>query len=439
MDLAARVAEGIEAHRNGNTAAALEAYQDVLSEDPRHPDGLHFLGLLIFNKDRPDDAIALIRQSLAIEGGNASAHNNLGNIYKLLDRPSEALEEYVEALDIDSDQPNVWRNLGIVAASLKDAAGVPVRLESLTRRYPGHGDAWRIYGLALVRCGRPEEGADALEESLRLGLDPLDICLRVVRYLHALGREASAVAHLEELSRIHPGSPAVEFQLASVTGEALPRAPEDYVRSHFDRFADTFDEVLDGLDYKAPDYVAEDVLAVAAETGRVFEDVVDLGCGTGLCGPLVRRVCGKLTGIDLSREMLQKAAGKGVYDFLVEGELVAFLNADLPTQFDLAICADTLIYLGDLTGFFAGLAKALKPGGVLVASVEHLESESESYRLHSSSRFAHSPDYLRRTAQAAGLVYGPERRKVLRMELGNEVPGTIFQVRKPVETAQDLP
>lgn len=431
MDLDARVAEGIEAHRTGNAQAALEAYKEVLSEDPNHPDGLHFLGLLIFDKENPEDAISLIRQSLAINDANASAHNNLGNIYKLLERPRDALEEYVRALEIDGDQENVWRNVGIVSASLKDGNDLLGRLEDLSRRYPEKGEAWRVYGLSLVRSGCPEEGAEALEESLRLGLEPVEVALRVVRYLYALGREARAIAQLERLSDLHPGNPAVAFQLASARGEAPPKAPEEYVRAHFDRFAETFDEVLEGLDYKAPEYVAEEVLAISGETGRMFEDVVDLGCGTGLCGPLVRKVSGRITGIDLSREMLQKAGEKRVYDFLVEGELVAFLNADLPTQFDLAVCADTLIYLGDLTDFFDGLAKALKPGGILVASVEHLETENGTFRLHSSSRYAHHPDYLRRTAETAGLIYGPERRRILRMELGNEVPGTVFQVRKP--------
>ncbi|MBN9671060.1 methyltransferase [Roseibium aggregatum] len=439
METEARLAEGIKAHQNGDVETALSAYKDVLSENPDHPDGLHFLGLLLFKPEEPEDAIALIRHSLKINGRNAAAHNNLGNIFKLVKRPREALEEYIEALDIDAHQANVWRNIGIVTGSIGEDADLLDRLADLTLRHPEQGEPWGVYGFRLIKSGRTEEGADALEKALTLGVELVPAALKMARYLHALGRVEVAVTHLENLAEHNPDDPAVSFQLAAARGQSPEKAPEAYVRSHFDTFAGTFDEVLEGLEYSAPEIVADEVKALAAESGPIFQDALDLGCGTGLCGPLIRDLCGKLTGLDLSGEMLRKASERRVYDFLVEGEMVAFLNADLPTQFDLCVCVDTLIYLGDLTGFFEALSKALKPGGVLVASVERLETETGSYRLHSSSRFAHHPDYLRRTAEAAGLVFGPERRHVLRMEFGNEVAGTVFHVRKPAAAAQDLP
>jgi len=439
MDIDVRLAEGIEAHQGGNLEAALSAYQDVLTQNPNHPDGLHFLGLLLFRKEEPDDALALIRRSLEIDDGNAAAHNNLGNIYKLIERPQEALAEYIKALEIDADQANVWRNVGIVSDSIGESEELLDSLAGLTRRYPDRGEPWSVYGFCLIGSKRLEEGAETLEKGLALGVESVEVALRMARHLHALGRVERAIDHLERLAEAHPDDPAVGFQLASARGQSPSKAPDDYIKSHFDGFAGSFDEVLEGLGYSAPEFVAEEVRALAAGTGRIFQDAVDLGCGTGLCGPLIREVCGKLTGMDLSHEMLQKAAQRGVYDFLVEGELVAFLNADLPTRFDLCVCVDTLCYLGDLAPFFTALGKALKPGGVLVASVERLETETGSYRLHSSSRFAHHPDFLRRSAEAAGLIFGPERREVLRMEFGNEVAGTVFHVRKPEASDQDLP
>ncbi|MFC6655031.1 class I SAM-dependent DNA methyltransferase [Roseibium salinum] len=180
--------------------------------------------------------------------------------------------------------------------------------------------------------------------------------------------------------------------------------------------------------------MAAEVDALAGERSAPFADVVDLGCGTGLCGPLIRRHCGKLTGIDLSPGMLRKAAALEVYDFLVEGELVGFLNSDLPIRFDLAVCVDTLCYLGDLQPFMDALFSALKPGGLLIASVEHLSDPSgPDYRVDPTGRYAHMPAYLRRSAEAAGLAYAREKQVVLRKELGTEVHGLIFHLHKPRE------
>ncbi len=64
MQIDERLQQGISAHRSGNLEAALSAYKDVLSEDPDHADGLHFLGLLHFDAGKADNAVALIHASL---------------------------------------------------------------------------------------------------------------------------------------------------------------------------------------------------------------------------------------------------------------------------------------------------------------------------------------------------------------------------------------
>ncbi len=430
MEISASLNEGLQAHQAGDLETAFRCYRDVLASDPDHPDGLHYLGLLLFDKEDPDHAISLIQRSLAIDGGNASAHNNLGNIFKLIDRKDEALAEYVKAVASDPDHQAAWNNLGILSAGAGTDRKALETLADLVERLPDRGEAWRIYGLALNRARRPEEAADALDKSLEFGIGSLSHAIRAARYLYALGREERAIRHLERLASAHPEEPEVRFYLAASRGEMLEHAPEDYLKSHFDSFSETFDEVLHDLDYTTPEHVARMAKALAAQEERRFSDAADLGCGTGLCGPLIREICGKLTGVDLSHGMLQQAARKNAYDFLVEGEMIAFLNADLPVLFDLCVCVDTLCYIGDLTAFFAGLDKALKPGGFLVASVERLEKDGGTYVLNASGRYAHSSDYVRSSAEAAGMIYGSEEAVVLRKEFGMDVNGIIFHVRK---------
>lgn len=430
LDIEERFAEGLEAHRQGNGEAALAAYKDVLAANPDHPDGLHYLGLLLFKKDDPEDALSLIRHSLHINENNAFARNNLGNILKLIGRREEAFAEYILAVELDSDQKDAWHNLGILAGEAGRSDELLRRLADLKDRYPNKGDAWRIYGLAAGRAGKLDEAAEALDTGLTLGVETPFHAVRAVRFLHELGHADRATEHLEKLVDQNPDDTSLKFHLAAARGEKLAQVPEDYVKSHFDSFSDSFDEVLEILEYNTPQRVANAVKLLAERSGAPFPDVADLGCGTGLCGPLIRDVSGRLTGVDLSPGMLQKAAQRNAYDFLVEGELIAFLNADLPTHFDLCVCVDTLCYLGDLTPFFEALDKALKPGGVLVASVEMLETDKEAFQLNASGRYAHNSDHIRRTVEAVGLRYGPEETSVLRKEFGKGVEGLVFHVFK---------
>jgi predicted TPR repeat methyltransferase len=53
---------------------------------------------------------------------------------------------------------------------------------------------------------------------------------------------------------------------------------------------------------------------------------VDLGCGTGLLGPLLRPQAHSLDGVDLSGKMMEKARGKECYDRLFVRDVVKFLE-----------------------------------------------------------------------------------------------------------------
>lgn len=432
MQVDARLQEGIEAHRSGNLEAALAAYKDVLTEQPDHPDGLHFLGLLHFDAGKADNAVLLIRKSLAQDARNAAAYNNLGNILKLSDKSDEALEAYVRAVEIEPRHEEAWANINVLLEGAANNDDLLPILTEIVRLDPDNPNAWHNYGLSLMLAGHRAEAADALERCLEFGADVWSDPIWHARVLCALGRRDRAIQHLEKLAAADPDNAIVRYQLAAVRGDSMDQAPEDYVKTHFDSFSDSFDMVLKNLGYRAPELVAEEVAERAAGQAHPFADVVDLGCGTGLCGPLIRQHCTRLTGIDLSPGMLRKAAALEVYDFLVEGELVAFLNSELPTRFDLAVCVDTLCYLGDLRPFMQALHAALKPGGLQIASVEHLADESgPDYRVDATGRYAHRPAYLKACAEAAGLVYEREKPVVLRQELGKEVHGLVFHLRKP--------
>ena len=91
----------------------------------------------------------------------------------------------------------------------------------------------------------------------------------------------------------------------------------------------------------------------------------------GLVGarPLLRPYARRLTGVDLSPAMVEQARQRQIYDALIVGELTAHLAAGTE-RYDLIASADTLVYFGDLRPLLAAAAQALRPGGLLVFTVE---------------------------------------------------------------------
>ena len=245
-------------------------------------------------------------------------------------------------------------------------------------------------------------------------------------FLSGFGHREAAARVGKRYLELWPGNLSMDYLLKAVKGEeGLDRSPAEYITEHFDAFAAGFDAQLVGaLGYDIPEKIAAAVRA-AGPVGKLF-DTVDIGCGTRLCGPLLRSCSKSLTGVDLSSRMIEQAAKRTIYDELVCEELITYLERS-PQRFDLIVGADVMIYFGDLTVPFAAAAKALRPGGLFALSTESLADGT--YKLLHSGRFAHTTNYVRRMAEAA-FVEHSRIETTSRLEAMARVPGEIFIFRR---------
>lgn len=201
--------------------------------------------------------------------------------------------------------------------------------------------------------------------------------------------------------------------------------------SEFDRFAESFDEqLLTNLEYRAPQILA-DALIDRLGAPEAALDILDAGCGTGLCGPLIRPHARRLVGVDLSGGMIGKAASRGGYDELVVAELTAYLQTH-PETWDVVLSADTMIYFGDLQAVLSAAFAALRPGGWLAFTVEALDGDGPLVSLTSSGRFRHTRRHVEQVIHASGFGDATIATAVLRRELGEPVAGLVVLARKVV-------
>ena len=187
------------------------------------------------------------------------------------------------------------------------------------------------------------------------------------------------------------------------------------------------------LSYRAPALVAAMLENSGLEPSKQL-DVLDAGCGTGLCGPLLVPYARRLVGVDLSEGMLALAKEKHVYDALIKSELTDHLR-DHSAAFDLIVSADTLVYFGDLGSVVAAAAGALRPNGLFIFTLEHAVGAVAdiNWRLELHGRYSHARAYVERVLTAAGLQpwIAPAE---LRMESGAPVAGLVIRGTKSVFT-----
>jgi len=416
--------------KNGQLAEAREVYRRVLETNPNHPDALHFSGVLAHQEGRSDEAVALIEQSLALAPDRPDCYNNLGIVCQSSGRLDRAIAAYERAIALDPSHANAYSNLGVLLRATGKPEDAEAAYRTAIRLNPAHIDAYTNLGILLNGLKRTEESAACFCKVITLRPKHRE-ARRLLALAHCvLGDVAEAVRIFEDWLREEPDDPIARHMLSACTGRDVPaRASDEFVERTFDSFAASFESKLQALSYRAPALVAAAIEAAGLPRSKAL-DVLDAGCGTGLCGGSLSPYARRLVGVDLSEGMLQQAKEKRVYDELVRAELTGYLRANR-NQFDLIVSADTLVYFGDLKDVFAAVSDALRPDGTFVCTLEHAAGEGIDYRLELHGRYSHGREYVERLLHRERLDVAIEQAQ-LRLEAGTPVAGLVVRSMKKV-------
>lgn len=127
-----------------------------------------------------------------------------------------------------------------------------------------------------------------LENVLRHDPSDRESYYTIGRFLRMSGKAEPAARWYRACLERFPGDSIATVGLASLgAGPPPERLPDAVVLYVFDRNALTYDETMAVLDYAGPETLAH---LLAREKGPPAGalDILDLGCGTGLCGPRLR-------------------------------------------------------------------------------------------------------------------------------------------------------
>lgn len=434
FDVATAIAEAVEHQRNNRLPDAEAIYLRVLEVEPDRADVVHYRGILAHQGGRIDDARVLLERSLELEPDRADWFSNLAIVLQADGRLDEAIEACRRSIELEPRHANARSNLGALLrlqgrlAEAEDAYRGAIEID------PEHAAAYMNLGILHAVQGRLKDAVSCYCRVITLSPNHRE-ARRLLALAHStLGETDKAAAIYEEWFREEPHDPVVRHMLAACTGRDVPhRASDECVRDMFDSFATSFDDRLAHLEYRAPQLVAAMLSDPDPEAKSL--DVLDAGCGTGLCGPLVAPFARRLTGVDLSKQMLARARKRGLYDDLFQGELTAFLRG-VHEAYDVIISADTLVYFGTLEEVIGAAAGALRAGGVLIFTLEAMTTETpgQDFLLAWHGRYEHSREYVDRLLVGAGLT--PEiHRAELRLEGGAPVQGLVIRARKAVPRA----
>ncbi len=394
----------------GKLDEAISYWQRALELAPDYAAAYDNLGDAYFAKSEVALSEAAYRKSIALAPDNPKAFVGLARMLHFSNRSGEAESALHQALELAGDAPEVWNLVGTV---LLETGGLDAALElfeASVRKAPAEPQGHTAKGIALQMLARPDEARTAYRRALEI--DPH--FPRALKHLGVLLQECgeldAAAECFRQLLTANPSDDMARHMLAATAGETTASAPAGYVTRLFDDYADRFDSHLSQISYRVPEQIRDMVVDIAG--GEQLEwRILDLGCGTGLCGEAMRPLAAFLAGADLSPRMIAKSRERNIYDSLITGSIEDALEGQ-ESAFNLIVAGDVFTYVGDLASTFAGSARALRPGGLMAFSIE--EADGDNYRLCSTGRYAHSPAYVDKTAVASGLSVVHRRDIVLR-------------------------
>ena len=367
---------------------------------PADPMTLHAMGIDAFRAGQLEMAADLIGKAIAANDQVPTFHYNLGIVQKARGKLKDAAACYQHAVALKPDYTDAHNNLGNVWKSLGKPDKARTSFERALLLKPGNPDTHYNLGVLHSEAGDAEQAAPHFQRCLEQ--DPEDS--RGARIL------------LARLGRGHTPEHASHAQMQSIYN----------ARAHFwDQESRYFGHLL----------VAQ---ALQDHVDRATLDILDIGCGTGLVGALVRPLmpagARTLDGVDLSAGMLEKAREKNVYDRLEQADIVSFLSAH-KDSYDAILGAAILIHFGDLSPIFQAAAQSLRADGLFIFTLfPNGNSDftvAASDRLAQSGCYAHSASYVERLAVACGFSVSVLKEAVHEHDPeGNPVQGFVTVLRR---------
>ncbi len=421
---------GIEQLQDEHFAAAADSFRACLALAPGRASALDNLSVCLLSLNQLAEAEAACRESLLADSQSPTPWFNLGLVQQRMDQPALALASLKTAIELDPKFADSWHHSGLLLSMLKRHPEAISCFESVLELAPGHVDAMCLLAASLADLKFYFSAEAVLEKAITIAPEHPSP-FTALGHLHlSCKRPDEAISFYRlALERNPADRETVAYSLAALTGETLPTmAPKNYVASLFDGYAHNFEShLVDKLAYNTPQTLYDQMKPLLGSA----LDMMDLGCGTGLMGQLVKSHAARLVGLDLSRRMLDEAGKKDIYDLLVCGDIVDVLS-HREDVYDVVMAADVLIYLGELSATFVAVHTRLRSGGLFAFSVEGYDGDG--FRLNPSKRYSHSAAYVRQLAQEHGFNVQSLERDFLRLEAtapDGKIMGYYVVLQKP--------
>lgn len=408
----------------GLFSQAVHALQTALEKNPKYVLAMNNLGSVYYTQDKFNEAVPYYQHAIDLEPKYIDAYYNLGLAFSKQQKYAEAINTYEKLLQMSPEHFAARFHLACALMQQEKMTDALTQFLNIELQHPHHFETQTNLATCFLKLGKFNEAKAHYFKALELAPEDTQIlfnlgyiCMQqgyvdsaIQHYQRAVQIDPDyfaahnnlgvaflakqhvgfALHHFQEAMRLQPNNPAIKYTVSMLSQhQHLLAAPPDYVQSLFDAYADHYElHLLNALDYQVPKLLRDAVLKVKNNFSGA---ILDLGCGTGLCGVAFKPYAKTLIGVDLSTKMLEVATQKNIYDEIINGDLLSTLKTKKST-YDLILAGDVFVYIGDLAAIFQSASEALQNNGLLAFNAEM--NEQADFKMNQSGRFSHSKNYL---------------------------------------------
>lgn len=412
----------------GDYAGAIKELKRAVALDPKHTVALGQIAHIYLHEGNYDEAIEYYLKRLMLQPQHADSHHDLG-VALLKDKQYEkASEHFEQSIILQTTQKECYYHLAtayLYLGNYKDA------LANYMRQLEQGSHAESLYNIGVLHMynERHQEAINYFQQALAINPRSLEVHVNLATIYLKLDKTREAVTHYELALALNPEDAEIQHILSALKQKETPAtAPTEYIQHLFDQYAPYYDHHLTAyLQYHVPQilYRALDVELNTESMGTIL----DLGCGTGLCGEYFKPKANKLIGIDLAENMIALAKNKKIYDELKNISVLQAL--DEYQNINVIIAADVFTYIGDLSEIFTKAQKALAPNGLFAFTVE--KTNKSPFILQKSIRYAHEKNYLTSLIEKNNFQLIQFDNIVLRKQFNKDVNGYLIILKRPTE------
>ena len=359
-----------------------------------------------YHQNQLDEAHNALKKLIALNPQHAIAYHVTGCCYTASNEIKKAIEAFEKTLSIDPNHIETLHNLGAIYCIQKE----PQKALNYWSQILAHAPSQEAYyncAVIYMYAGRLNDAKIYFEHALKHDPNHTGTHINMAHIFLKEDNTSKAIASYEHALSLDPNQPDVRYLLDALCArQNHHRAPPSYVQNLFDQYAAHYEKhLLEHLDYHTHKLLGD----LCLEHIKPCTYAIDLGCGTGLNGPWLKKIAQSICGIDLSQNMLDQAYQKHCYTSLRCGDIIQ----DLETA-DLYVASDVLCYLGDLAPLLENITKYIAPHGWFAFNVE--SGNTPKPHLTEHGRFAHSIEYLHILAKTYGFSIISEARQATRTQ-----------------------